>query len=254
MAKPILFSTEMIKSILSGKKTQTRRLTNLDEVNSYHHHWEIFPTYKLAYKIHDCMDGVCATFTPTHFEHGKVTQDESVRAKFPYGDIGTFLWVREAYAKDYFETGKHGYKADYTDLSAEYVSKPKWKPSIHMPKTATRILLEIENIRIARLQDINNDDAFAEGIDWKIKYPDEAPDSKFYRDYERSINSYSAGILFQAKHSFFSLWKSINGRDSFQQNPFVWVIEFKKCGEEKLNLFKTGLTTNVQSERHSSAF
>lgn len=252
MAKPILFSTPMIKAILAGKKTQTRRLTGLEKVNSFHHHWEIFKSYKLAYKIGDYSFGVGATFTPTHYEKGISSTDESLVAKCPYGDIGTFLWVRESYAKDFFEIDKHGYKADWNETAAELMPKPKWKPSIHMPKSATRILLQIENIRIEKLHDITNDDAFAEGIEWKIKYPDTDPTVKYYRDYERSINSYAMGILFRAKHSFFSLWKSINGRQSYESNPFVWVIEFSICGEEKLKLFKTGLTENVDTKHESS--
>lgn len=189
--KPILFSTDMVRAILEDRKSQTRRI--------------IKPQPKIIKR----------PISGEYFFYN------GVKAKYNVGDI---LWVRETFREieQDFGTPRFEYRA-----SEKINLTDKWKPSIFMPFSACRIFLKIIDIRVERLQNINNSDALEEGIEWKIKYPDEYPDTKYYRDYMFK-DRFAAGISFKANHSFKSLWEKINGRESWQKNPFVWVIEFEK--------------------------
>lgn len=163
--RPILFSGEMVRAIFDGRKTQTRRL-------------------------HKTVGG------SIHPEN------------CPYGNPGERLWVRETFRpffKDGFiylaDAGTHRLNA----RSEEEAKKnwPGWKPSIHMPRKACRLTLEILSLKVQRLNDISEEDAQAEGA--KI---------------EDALEPY--------RYAFRCLWESINGAGSWEQNPWVWVIEFKK--------------------------
>jgi hypothetical protein len=133
----------------------------------------------------------------------------------PYGQPGDRLWVREAWSRDE-EDGALFYRADVgTGNEAddwqrniyEGASGYRWKPSIFMPRWASRILLEVTAVRVERLQDISEADAIAEGAPWAAcGAPQEG--------------SHKAG--------FAQLWESINGPNSWDANPWVWVIEFKR--------------------------
>lgn len=214
---PILFSTEMVQAILAGRKTQTRRTVKKLPIDTDIVWWD-----GAEWIVENNMGLVVNTKTVC-----------------PYGKPGDLLWVRETFCltqplhpetyyfayKAYDQTMP--YKREPASHKYDYSIPDEWKPSIHMPKEAARIWLEVEDVSVERLHSISNEDAFAEGIDWKIKYPEEEPDMKFYRDYQRGANNFSAGTMFQAKHSFFSLWKFINGKESYNANPWVWVIKFK---------------------------
>lgn len=129
----------------------------------------------------------------------------------PYGNIGDVLWVRESWQILLFKDAptKYLYKANPQHDAM------KWKPSIHMPKAACRLFLRIKYVRVERLRDISEADALAEGI---------SVNAHFYYDYMKNgLGFYSSPI-----QSFFSLWESINGADSLQANPWVWVIEFER--------------------------
>jgi hypothetical protein len=166
--RPIIFQTKMVKAILEGRKTHTRRVVGKGR---WHNRFIVSDSpvkYEIA-STHDC----------------------------PYGKAGDLLWVRETWAPlgDYPKCNySFMYKAD-TELSYS-----KWKLSIHMPKDAARIWLQVEDVRVERLHDITKDDAIAEGI----RDGDPMPVIQFK-----------------------NLWQSINGPESWEQNPFVWVIKFK---------------------------
>jgi hypothetical protein len=166
--RPILFSAPMVRAILDGRKTQTRRIMKIQP------------------------DGRGTRCTNVHFEdwHGR-------ELKCPYGWVGDILWVRETWSKT--DSGKYIYAATNNGFN------PVWKPSIFMPKDACRIRLQITDIRIEKIQDISKEDVIAEGIDTKFLYEGTHP-----------------------KWAYFSLWDKINGKGSCEQNPWVWVIEFKK--------------------------
>jgi len=173
--RPILFSAPMVRALLDGSKTQTRRT---------------------AKSCHMVMD------------HGEDSSGQCINAGYipclplcPYGHRGDRLWVRETFQK--WPDG-YAYRADYQDAElADSVHAP-WKPSIHMPRAASRINLEITGVRVERLQDISRGDAMAEGCPFPNMAQGDDP-RKWYAD----------------------LWHSINGPDSWGLNPWVWVVEFK---------------------------
>lgn len=158
--------------------------------------------------------------------------------KCPYGRPGDILWVREMF----FRNGdEYIYRADGTcceqfeQCECDEVGKPKWKPSIHMPKDACRIFLKVTDIRVERLQDISPGDACDEGIEyWNIdgdalEGGELQADFKNYmwRDDEK-YEDYHFPTYASCIDSFKSLWQSINGIESWEANPWVWVVSFKK--------------------------
>jgi len=192
--RPILFSTEMVRSILDGRKSQTRRIVKPQPESIDHKNHKIIPyngTNEFLQKYLKC----------------------------PYGQPGDVLWVRETWSPIEFEDGTHfRYKASFVENNC---LNPKWRPSIFMPKEASRIKLKVTNIRVERLQDITGKDAVDEGIE----YDDEL---RGWINYNKYIPSDAFGGNNGSIRSYKSLWESINGKGSWEKNPFVWVIEFKK--------------------------
>ncbi|HBS2773858.1 TPA: hypothetical protein MAE48_004772 [Klebsiella quasipneumoniae subsp. similipneumoniae] len=133
----------------------------------------------------------------------------------PFGAVGDRIWVRETWNK---YGGLLTYRADHDwidDMRKETVCTAKWVPSIHMPRWASRILLEITDVRVERLNAISQEDAQAEGMEltgWRPTYSD--PDS--------------GGEVLTPYDNFAQLWESIYGEESWKANPWVWVIEFKR--------------------------
>jgi len=157
----------------------------------------------------------------------------------PYGQVGDVLWVRETWSKlidHHVEPGTKGYvyKADMPPgpNSASEIARQdyikagfpyQWKPSIHMPFEAARLFLKITDIRIERLQDITEADAIAEGV---YCYRQDDPDQSDYRNYlHKGDDDWG---LPTAALSYETLWQKINGPESCNANPFVWVVEFSQ--------------------------
>lgn len=213
---PILFSTEMVSAILDNRKAMTRRTTGLDFVNEnpIDYQFNGFLNYE------DEKSRMQAYFQ----EIGTLHCD---RVKFPYGKVGDVLWVMLDHAADLLEGAKERtqfvYKAsvhsDFIQYSKERYGY-KWKPAIHMPKAACRIFLEITNIRVERLNDISEKDAIAEGV---RRFYSTLFDEMRYKDYLDFESNWRSPVS-----SFESLWLSINGKGSWELNPWVWVIEFKR--------------------------
>ena len=199
--RPILFSAPMVRALLDGSKTQTRRLVKPQppaHLNKLRHigngDWQfVEDTCQLA--------------------------DTVSTVRCPYGQPGDRLWVRETWWRDE-EDNSIIYRVDansdivYVNKHETGLAKYNWRPSIFMPRAASRITLEITAVRVERLQDISGADAQAEGIvpdgdgGWHLA------DTRHYMG--DPISSYA------------SLWEYINGADSWDLNPWVWVIEFKK--------------------------
>jgi hypothetical protein len=204
---PILFSTEMVNAILEGRKTQTRRVVKFDNY---------LP--KLTHKHHSKM-------TVKGFEVYDGNNELDGNLIFRNGNVGDILWVREAFQlvqpfgpEDYHFGYKDGfYSFEEASSKYDYSSPNKWKPSIHMPKEACRIFLKVTSVKVERLNDISRIDAIAEGVDFV-----HGVSTKIYYNYE----SLEFGCT--PKESFLTLWKKINGNESLNSNPFVWVIEFEK--------------------------
>lgn len=217
--KPILFSTEMVQAILEGRKTQTRRVVKgLEELNE--------PFFQ------SLVQHASGLITFSSLDSNKV-----IEPKNTYGNIGDILWVRETWSYG-SDSLPFIYKSGYPNNIPNHfenipdISEIKWKPSIHMPKEAARIFLKITNVRVERLFDISGEDAIAEGIDFSI-----INNIKEYRDYlvndtEHVFGKNSFPSTPQA--SFLSLWEKINGLESVNSNPWVWVIEFERV-EKPLN-------------------
>jgi hypothetical protein len=200
--RPILFSGAMVRALLAGTKTQTRRI--------------IKPQPTEEEKHPDCF----------RFNGPLVSKEGpfGILAHCPYGRPGERLWVRENMIKN-LNTGTYWPMADgYTRSISEATGKPlpheKSVPSIHMPRAASRLLLEITAVRCERLHDITNEDAIAEGcatdawhsMDWK---------------HPHAIAPTSADSVTIPVSNYASLWQEINGPDSWAANPWVWVVEFK---------------------------
>ncbi|OJT47313.1 hypothetical protein [Serratia plymuthica] len=199
---PVIFNSEMVRAFLDGRKTQTRRVMK-DQP-------EVIPPKD------EC--GVPGYWIP--FNAGKtMVRNKMMTIACPFGQVGDRLWVREAFGTQVRRDGLGGtgefrvYRASnpdavkYTTACGKSVPV-KWTPSIHMPRRASRILLEITAVRVERLNDISEEDARAEGAtpSQHIITPPEA--------------LYRVG--------FSKLWRSIYGEESWDANPFVWVIEFKR--------------------------
>jgi hypothetical protein len=181
---PILFSTPMVQAILEGRKTQTRRTVKTEMIDGENRPWIM-------------------------------TKEGPAPLKCPFGKPGDLLWVRETWAKA--DIG-FCFKV-YNDIDAVFAPRNCWKPSIHMPKTAARIWLEVEEVRVERLQDISEEDAKAEGV--KSRFSDLFQEERYddYLDMEGEYRSPAS--------SFQSLWQKINGPESWDANPWVWVVKFK---------------------------
>ncbi|MGQ7807160.1 hypothetical protein ACUN3I_16245 [Hafnia alvei] len=186
----MIFNSEMVRAILSGQKTQTRRIVK--NVSS-----DSCMTLKEPAKN---RDGVY-----TH------VMDAPKHGLCPHGNVGDRIWVRETHHLDQYG---YTYKADGDWIkemreSGAFGCDEKWTPSMHMKRCASRILLEITNVRVERLNDISEEDAKAEGA------PTEC-------------------CVIGDKHflGFRSLWKSIYGEESWKANPWVWCISFKRVQEQ----------------------
>jgi hypothetical protein len=194
--RPILFSTSMVQGIRADSKTETRRTTNLKEINENPDDWNL--TYK--------EDGSIFWGTDEGNEAIFLNEEKVRFIKNPYGQPGDVLWVRESFApfgKDY--VFKSNPLARDLDI--------KWKPSIHMPKAVARIWLMVESVSLERLEDITDDGAIAEGV---------MTNAQGFHDYEAVLPFFPL-----ARDSFYSLWRSINGKESSQANPWVWVVKYR---------------------------
>ncbi len=208
---PILFSAAMVRAILAGTKTQTRRVFKYPS-------WSLLPDDeadlegdepRVCSKVSGCL----------------------ARVQSPYGWPGDRLWVRETHSRcrwqnpgeryvvlkdgtQIYESGERfpGLKR-YAPGAFDYI---KWKPSIHLPRWASRLTLEVVSVRVERLQEITDTDAIAEGI---------------------GCNPSAAGVPMTKPHGetlprvmFHDLWDSLNVARGFgwNLNPWVWVIEFRR--------------------------
>lgn len=204
--RPILFSAPMVRAILAGTKTQTRRVVKPQPVMR---------------DGDDCVieyaNGKQRHSGPADYLLGHVLPTYAC----PYCQPGDRLWVRETFItgcemddNGYFKVDDEGnYLVWY---AGDWPSDPKWRQSIHMPRWASRITLEITGVRVERLQDISEADAIAEGVP--------AVSSGGVTLFTTTgVNCFQA-----AKDAYAALWESINGPGSWDANPFVWVVEFRR--------------------------
>ncbi len=211
--RPILFSGPMVRALLDGRKTQTRRVVKPQPVsNGYEFraatgeilcHCDYLPP--------DCL------VQPPHYDHPFRDRPERM---CPYGEPGDRLWVRETWA---------GHESDddvspksipaawssppvwYAATETDHRGRGRWRPSIHMPRWASRITLAVTSVRVKRLQDVTEDDARAEGV---TPLP-----------FGRGVQTY--------RDAFAGLWDVINGaRAPWASNLWVWVIGVRQFDGE----------------------
>lgn len=216
--RPILFSGAMVRAILSGRKTQTRRACKV-------------PVWTDVGDI------------PKHCtRYGNV----ALPMRCPYGDVGDRLWVRETWSDDalcmypcpsvwYRATDSIDRNDGHTcpkESRGRYANclacwekregrKFKWKPSIFMKRPHCRIVLEIVAVRVERLQDITGQDAIAEGVQPYVTQTATCTITS-YHDYLTGKHDRAA------RNSYETLWQSIDGPGSWAANPWVWVVEFRR--------------------------
>ncbi|OYO29193.1 hypothetical protein [Janthinobacterium sp. PC23-8] len=222
--RPILMNSAMVCATLAGTKTQTRRIIKLPPAPAALGEWQ-------ASTIGGENGGRTAAGNEVplraviwHTRTGKTIS-------CPHGQPGDRLWVRETWVCDDFrvQAGPYlevpgarealFYRAD-NEQSFEAPEGKYWKPSIHMPRWASRILLEIVSVRVERLNDCSEADAIAEGV------------RKFTDSFMRGLPGWEgypgAFARPDAYTAYYDLWEKINGVGSWDANPWVWVIEFKR--------------------------
>lgn len=207
----MIFNSEMVRAILSGQKTQARRI------------------------VKNVTSDNCMTLTkPIKTRDGVYTHvmDAPKHGLCPHGNVGDRIWVRETWqgplvdfkhSDDLLRNAEKYEKPENCVYEADGVPAPEfydaddnlrccWRPSIHMPRWASRILLEITNVHVERLNDISEEDAKAEGVSPSTHTI--TPPEAVYRV------------------GFGELWRSIYGDENWEKNPWVWVIEFKRVQEQ----------------------
>lgn len=220
---PILFSTEMVKALLDGRKTMTRRIVKPQPLRM-----DVATTKSEGRPV--------MIYDPTNSPHEGWS---CVSPACPFGIEGDLLWVREKHKvatdanKNFIVTYSDGTirKVYYKELSLNTVkrltkrksiNKYVWVQGMFMPKELARIVLQNEGYRIERLQDITEEDAIAEGCkhahDWK------QPGVKVEKIADGSFIAHNTKSF---RRGYFLLWDSINGEGSYSSNPWVWVIKFK---------------------------
>jgi hypothetical protein len=222
--KPIIFQSEMVRALLEGRKTQTRRVMKpqpwCNRVGQWM--WERRPGINVAF-------------------HPNLPREHYGKADIPYGlpyQVGDLLWVRETWAQPAYRPSTAGRDADLVLFGADYpdLDTVKWRPSIHMPRWASRLTLEVTDVRVQRLQDISVEDVTAEGINLENEHADE------FAEAERLHMAGAPGhhsVSLPEQAPFALLWDSINAERGFgwDENPWVVAVTFKvhSCNVDRLN-------------------
>lgn len=204
--RPIPFTDPMVRAILEGRKTMTRRVMKPQ---------------------------------PEFFAHnGILASADADKIHCPYGQPGDRLWVKETFEENLEDNDKHilwettAYKAGYQDSNGSWITGTpyiKWHSSRYMPRRLARIILEITDVRVERVQDISEEDAECEGAYFqefgKLKY---CPMSLVHPPTGWSPKPYFVARSYL--YGFYELWDSINAKRGYgwDANPWVWVIEFKR--------------------------
>jgi hypothetical protein len=210
--RPIIFSAPMVRAILEGRKTQTRHVCKPQ------------PVY-----VSDCGDRF---YDGCDYKKSWCKPNAGF-IDCPFGNIGDRLWVKETFGvfdcdrEPYDNSISWAYKATpyilepdeetYSDdlITLDDLVDKEWRSPIYMPRIASRITLEITNIRVERLQDISDKDALAKGIEnfFGVTYNGRFPPA-------------------DGRLRFSEMWESTQDKNPWNTNPWVWVIEFKRCAEQ----------------------
>lgn len=214
--RPILFRPELVRAIIEGRKRQTRRIIRWKpRVAGLNLHFSGLTAG------HYCTDAPSSGWVLRSRDGRGTWNDRTFPIHCPYGQPGDFLWVREAFAlrldikedDDGHSRARRyvRYRADGGDLRDEFHVYGRWKPSIHMPRWASRLTIQVTNVRVELLKDITDGDVAAEGVTWNATG---GPLTSRTRSF--ATDAFSHG------------WDKINAKRGFgwDVNPWVWVVEF----------------------------
>ncbi|MBN5183637.1 morphogenetic protein [Serratia marcescens] len=217
--RPVIFNSEMVRAILDGRKTQTRRVMKVQPESS---------GFGLRFITESLNNRDTGKYFWSQSDACGINKSRSKPFLCPFGQVGDRLWVRETFQgplipedelSEYLGANPDKFQSPaYCEYAADGGAKPEyvdsdentrygWRPSIHMPRWASRITLEITAVRVERLNDISDGDAIREGCS--------AADMK------------SGDCVADV---FARLWASIYGAENWHANPWVWVIEFRREG------------------------
>ncbi len=234
--RPIIFSADMVRALLAGRKTQTRRVMKPQPRVGLRGNGDVIgycdgQISGPEYHVWEPKKGDGGGAIPMH-------EDAMYRVErcCPYGVVGDRLWVREAWAVNKYYDGRPangcgpvpevavecrcepdavtvlpGRQHRSLGKPGEIDERGRWRSPIFMPRWASRITLEITGVRLERVQDISEADAKAEGCDGKCP-----------------VGNVAAYLPYPCSYHYSQLWESINGPGSWDANPFVWVLEFKR--------------------------
>ena len=205
----MIFNAEMVRAILDGRKTQTRRIMKPQPTPCTLQkggHWWPSNVFKTMLHIEEEM------------QNGKGGWGGLVGDACPFGNVGDRIWVRETWARYNIDQDSHdmAYRATTPE---DWPEEGRWRPSIHMPRWASRITLEITGVRVERLQNISDEDVDAEG------FAGDYPTSALPELFPGEPSDWSHLSM---RDCYGVLWQSIYGEDSWQSNPWVWVIDFRR--------------------------
>ena len=219
---PMLFNDEMVRAIVDGRKTQTRRIVKPRRG------WPI----DFIGGVGSWDDPSCWGFESESGEFWTLQADEGEhQIPCPYGKPGDLIYVRETFGEwpaadsDRREDSMI-YRATDDDWECRMFN---WKASIHMPRWASRLTLKIKSVRIERLQDISEEDAKAEGVSPNCVLKDHSECGDHHGEYIRYANpmDWDDAPAYSATESFQTLWDAINGLDSWDANSWVWRVEYE---------------------------
>ncbi|MCY1043303.1 hypothetical protein OV208_18445 [Corallococcus sp. bb12-1] len=224
--RPILFSGLMIRALLDGRKAVTRRLLKPQPAPNAPH--DGGTTW--VYRSKDGLHVPCGTV-------GHLTVAEKMGLRCPYGQPGDRLWVKETWRPEASSMGHRiGWKLTYAADDAVLFSDlarvdASWRcpkaakngnvTPLFMPRWASRLTLDVAAVRVERLHDITEEDSRAEGVQRLLE-------ANGWRNYEPEPAFESVSYHLTARESFASLWRSINGPESWDANPWVWRVEFRR--------------------------
>ncbi|WP_114774492.1 hypothetical protein [Vibrio cholerae] len=238
---PMIFNTDMVKALMAGDKVVTRRpVSPYPEASGFGYDW--WPSKKFSSMVQ------VSGFEKIDCDYKRDFVEETVRDACPIANIGDLIYVRETWGVVSHQFDDHGNMVKWTpDRPSTQVKELKfgkgyytghaiyradgemrwcndfedevsaWKPSIHMPRTASRLTLKVTDVRIEKLQDITEEQCWKEGIEHTIGTFDIYQLSEMAKTFD--------GTFEDAKASFACLWDSIY--KDWHQNPYVWVIEFE---------------------------